>query len=886
MLNLFSSSKGKFQQKGQALPVGIAFIAFGTLLTIVLFNSGQLIQEKTKLSNTADAAVYSGLVWQARALNFKAYTNRAMVANQISIAQLVSINSWTEYGNIATRNANNTIGLFPPARPYTQGIHNAMTQINNIISNVVAVAIPIIDGLNRVLSETQRAMYLATFGVTPLVVREVVQANDPDYDVDSAFAIASLGENALDWNNFITRYDDIESLQRKASVINRSKDDFTRDRNWDFGRFYIAPVFRVEIVKEGETQLVYDEDSDEWAWKAKDTLSVHTETFGCSWRGCRWRHNEIPVAWGAAYSPNDVECQHQEIDPALLSAIRSFLGNISIQQLIDAGLVPECGRFFDRNREAERLANREAIDVGNFSGVQAYYDMADLSENNQDPRMQLRVEVQAEENTVRTSTKINGVGSSVAPDQAASENGLGRGIFWAGDHTASESIAAISTGEIYFERPVYRDEYQLRFEGHVQREYGNLFNPYWQVRLVETPEEIRLAAWAIREPSLVTGAVGGVVGGLSRYVSQQQEELSALQELQTYAQQEVSEIANYENLQGQLAGELSVYESEMQTLESEIASLQASGANSTVIAQRQQELTALENTYVTTQQQYVQVTESLTEAQMYEQQLANIESQIQSTEHSINNPQTSDPSEFSGSLAQGMALAGSLTSGGMQNLQQQLQAEGEAQLREAIEEEITEQIEEIIESAATSIMNSYAGSYGGYIQEAEQFYNEAEETVESIRVDYIAPLEEQIAQMRTGLSNMRQQMESEMSDVLAAIDSEINDQRDRMNNEISSIENAINQEISTLEEDLANAISTSEQQRIQDDIDDARNRLSQETRSVTERYDAQISELQQRRSQTISEFNQQVADAEASVLAEIARIEEQIEEIRARTSRG
>ena len=95
--------KYKQIQRGQALPLGLAFIMFGTLLGIVLFNTEQLASEKSRLANTADAAAYSGLIWQARALNFQSYTNRAMVANQVSIAQVVSLASWTTYGKIAAR---------------------------------------------------------------------------------------------------------------------------------------------------------------------------------------------------------------------------------------------------------------------------------------------------------------------------------------------------------------------------------------------------------------------------------------------------------------------------------------------------------------------------------------------------------------------------------------------------------------------------------------------------------------------------------------------------------------------------------------------------------------------------------------------------------------
>jgi len=69
------------RQSGQALIFGLFALAGGLVALFFLFNTGQLTAEKTKLVNTADAVAYSAGVMHARALNFSAYTNRALVAN-------------------------------------------------------------------------------------------------------------------------------------------------------------------------------------------------------------------------------------------------------------------------------------------------------------------------------------------------------------------------------------------------------------------------------------------------------------------------------------------------------------------------------------------------------------------------------------------------------------------------------------------------------------------------------------------------------------------------------------------------------------------------------------------------------------------------------------
>ncbi|HSV51722.1 MAG TPA: pilus assembly protein TadG-related protein, partial [Burkholderiaceae bacterium] len=91
------AKRGRRRQRGQALIYGLFLLMAGLAGTFFLFNVGQLTREKTKLVNTTDAVAYSAGVMHARALNFAAYTNRALVANEVAIAQMVSLASWGKY---------------------------------------------------------------------------------------------------------------------------------------------------------------------------------------------------------------------------------------------------------------------------------------------------------------------------------------------------------------------------------------------------------------------------------------------------------------------------------------------------------------------------------------------------------------------------------------------------------------------------------------------------------------------------------------------------------------------------------------------------------------------------------------------------------------------
>ena len=66
--------------------------------------------------------------------------------------------------------------------------------------------------------------------------------------------------------------------------------------------------------------------------------------------------------------------------------------------------------------------------------------------------------------------------------------GLASGRMALAEQTAR--ISALASAEVYFERPVSLDMFR-REDG--LREWGSLFSPYWQARLVETPAGVRNA---------------------------------------------------------------------------------------------------------------------------------------------------------------------------------------------------------------------------------------------------------------------------------------------------------------------------------------------------------------------------------------------------------
>ena len=62
-----------------------------------VYQTGEVVADKIKVQDTADACAYSGAVWGARLLNLICYTNRAIIANIVSMTEIVIARSHSKF---------------------------------------------------------------------------------------------------------------------------------------------------------------------------------------------------------------------------------------------------------------------------------------------------------------------------------------------------------------------------------------------------------------------------------------------------------------------------------------------------------------------------------------------------------------------------------------------------------------------------------------------------------------------------------------------------------------------------------------------------------------------------------------------------------------------
>lgn len=464
-MRILTAAHARCRQRGQAIVYVTAMLGVLALGLAYVFNAGQISNEKTRLQNTADAVAYSVAVVEARDLNFKAYTNRIMVANQIAVAQAVGMVSWLRWLDNTAQNLARVTRIFPYLNAATSALASVARAVRNVGEPIMQGIAAIADSVILIASTAQQLMHFATIGIAQSTLIEVAQANDPTVDTALSFRDAIFWDSLRTGHlNFTRRYDPRqvrggssagghrERMNEFRQVTLDSRDPFSRARNYRFGpRFTIPFVVRFEMQRRGGTELS-GPDSQEpyYTWSAMDTLSLHASTYSCRRFRCRWRSwNEIlPLGWGAAQAS-------QQRNTVYYSRNRgSNYGGTWQTNPIASGLA--AGQF----QNARNVYSR-------YFGLRPFYDIVQTGLLDQAPGVKVLLVKNNTSNALRTMQET-GFNRRNGPLDIESDGGMIR-----------DRMNAVAKAVPYFSRP---DDLWSRGAGG-GREYGNAYNPYWQARL-------------------------------------------------------------------------------------------------------------------------------------------------------------------------------------------------------------------------------------------------------------------------------------------------------------------------------------------------------------------------------------------------------------------
>lgn len=492
-----------WQSRGQALILACLAMLVFCVGVLVLFNTGQVVNKKVQLNNTADAAAYSAAVQQARAYNMVAYLNRAQVANEVTIAQMVSLHSYMNYVVTGARNGKDIVQGIAFALDASivgaeigvalQEAVEALDAVKDVLQGVRDAMQPVLSGMVTVLSGANTAysgasefLLLEQKLEIPMVVNSVIKANTAGTGTSndkeaslSAKSTVLLEAQMLTAQSFVKRYrvpgttstnvTTSADADRFKNVVMEARDGFSKSRHHSL----------IIIERSGGTDL---EGYNRWV--GMDVASIHIPIPIPFTPDIK-----IPFAWGGA--------------AAIKAGMTTNFWNLSAPGQTwkapypsDHASYPAYGGAY-KDKISSSTARREpatpnasAAILRSYNGLQSYDDVNNdkakeyaskpYDNDNVDlkvgPYFTVLVEQAMKDVDTSDQTKIGGPHDGTFVDISAP------------DKAQNNKMTALASAQVFFSRP---RELFPRTSDNDYRELGSLFSPYWQARLVDTPATAR-----------------------------------------------------------------------------------------------------------------------------------------------------------------------------------------------------------------------------------------------------------------------------------------------------------------------------------------------------------------------------------------------------------
>lgn len=476
MMGFTRPLRGLRTQRGQALPFALILLSAGAAALYLAFNAAQLAHAKTKEQDTADSAAYSVGVLQARDLNFAAYANRAMIANQVAAAQMVSVKSYVDelgatYGPTGWDTFFDAMAtVTAPWTGFKKSGSAVLRGAQRLLDSTLPTAAKAIDEINLGLSKEQALFHGSMAVQIPLVADEVAQANQPDSHVTKTYFVVRDGVQLASVTNFAKQNTPAGKTgsDRFADVVTNKTtlDGFVQQRGMNTRQPFVESPSTCDgwisaaLAHLGGTQL----RPDKRGWESLDATDVNGMLI------CIIVDIPVPIPFaeseGSGGAANGLGGRYSS--PNGYGGYNNFGGSLT-------NLLTSFAAQSQYSKGAGRTMSRQG-------GLQPYYELANLptpaggSDFNRAPT--ITVEVQRPSSSIRSTDQIK----------------IGTGALQVQDGTAQNQMRSLSSASAYFIRPDNGSGGTaggLLNVAHWKRgdnkwEYPSLFNPYWQSSLVKT----------------------------------------------------------------------------------------------------------------------------------------------------------------------------------------------------------------------------------------------------------------------------------------------------------------------------------------------------------------------------------------------------------------
>ncbi|MDR2031792.1 MAG: pilus assembly protein TadG-related protein, partial [Azoarcus sp.] len=434
---------------GQAIYLALAAIVFLSLMTFATWNISQMTHGKTQTMNAADAGAYTLANTVARNLNFMAYTNRAMVANQVVVGQLVSMASLGKmiYTIADDLSVLKTIGqvleFIPPVAYIGQILYEVGDLFEQMAEFIDGELLPALETIISWQNELIAGISSAQIGVAALSAadmlkaEEVIKANDKELEWALADGVGNMLATTGNVKAMAETFFDGFTGQRDgdarfADVVRDSRDGFTKRREWMF--FF-----------HGGTDMGLNGNGDQWVWLGMDGVQFRGPKLSKPWESKTYRYASSGAIAGSEDAKNYLSFDRGGLDS---SSARAAYGN------------------------------RDKRYSDDYGGLQKYWELEETGKAGENPSPDFVVLVYKPIDNTGTP-KANKVFHT---DDANNPFHLKEG---------RTRLYGAAAAQAFFRSPAKNDRDPtagaLVNSLYPNGVYASLFSPYWQPRLTDLP---------------------------------------------------------------------------------------------------------------------------------------------------------------------------------------------------------------------------------------------------------------------------------------------------------------------------------------------------------------------------------------------------------------
>ena len=244
-------------------------------------------QRQTHIQQVADHATEAFAIIAARDLNFKAVTNRAMIANAIAIAQLVGLNSYVNMMTLTSQNSSLLTSWVPYLNAVMARIAQTLQSFRQSFQSASVSLINLENILIQLLSNSQLLFHAAAAATALQTSSRIVELADENLEL-VLLNHATMPEFSYLWLFYQHRQ---SPLHEYIDMVQRSRDGFSRHRSYRW--FSVGSGVSARFEKWGGTEITANAGT-RMSWQAIDvaTLRVRLGPFS---------RYTVPIGWGGSY---------------------------------------------------------------------------------------------------------------------------------------------------------------------------------------------------------------------------------------------------------------------------------------------------------------------------------------------------------------------------------------------------------------------------------------------------------------------------------------------------------------------------------------------------------------------------------------------------------